>query len=76
MKSFVRFITGFVLGALVGAAAAVLFAPMAGEELRGRMMAEADRLRGEIKQAALEKRAVLEQQLASLRQPRTPPTAE
>ncbi len=43
--------------------------PRIGEELRGRIKSEAGRIQGEIKSAASERRAELEQQLTSLRTP-------
>jgi gas vesicle protein len=65
-----RFFEGFMLGGLVGAAVAMLFAPASGAELRGRMQGEADRVRAEVNQAAATRRMELEQQLAALRTPK------
>jgi gas vesicle protein len=65
-----RFMEGLVLGGLVGAAVAVLFAPSSGQELRGRMQGETERIRAEVNQAAATRRMELEQQLAALRSPR------
>lgn len=65
-----RFLEGLVLGGLVGGAVAVLFAPSSGDELRGRMQGETERIRAEVNQAAAARRMELEQQLAALRTPR------
>lgn len=69
MKSFGKFLEGFILGGLVGVAVAILVAPASGDELRGRIQGEAQRIRDEINQASATKRAELEQQLAALRMP-------
>jgi len=72
MKSATRFLEGFILGGLLGAAVALLFAPSSGEELRGQMQNEVARIRSEVSQAADTRRAELEQQLAAMRAPRQP----
>jgi gas vesicle protein len=72
MKSVTRFLEGFILGGLVGVAVALLFAPYSGEELRGQMTSEVTRIRSEVSQAASDRRAELEQQLAAMRAPRQP----
>jgi gas vesicle protein len=69
MKSVGKFLEGFILGGLVGVAAAVLIAPASGDELRGRIQGETQRIRDEVNQASAAKRAELEQQLAALRMP-------
>lgn len=69
MRSFINFLEGFLLGALIGAAVAVLLAPFSGDELRLRMKEEAERIQGEVKKAASERRAELEEQLSALRTP-------
>ena len=61
------FIEGFICGGLLGATMALLFAPSSGDNLRGQIQAELDKLKGEISQAASERRIELEQQLADLR---------
>lgn len=70
MRSITRFLEGFIIGGLVGAAVALLLAPYSGEELRTQMQNEASRIRAEVSQAAQQRRAELEQQLAALRAPR------
>ena len=72
MKTATRFLEGFILGGLVGAAVALLFAPASGVELRGQMQNEVTRIRSEVTQAAGTRRAELEQQLAAMRAPRQP----
>ncbi len=67
---FVRFLEGFLLGALAGAAAAILLAPASGEDLRSQIKQEVERIRGEVQSAAVDRRAELEEQLAALRAPR------
>jgi gas vesicle protein len=67
----IRFLEGFILGGLIGAAMALLVSPASGEELRGKIQAEADRIRAEVNKAASDRRAELEQQLSTLRAPRT-----
>lgn len=72
MRSATRFLEGFILGGLVGAAVALLIAPVSGDELRGQIQGEATRIRSEINQAAGARRLELEQQLAAMRAPRPP----
>ncbi len=64
-----RFMEGLVLGGLVGAAVAMLFAPASGEDLRGRFEDETNRIRNEVNQAALQRRLELRRQLDALRDP-------
>ena len=71
MQKFMSFITGAVMGALVGASLAILFAPSSGDDLRLEMQERAQRLQAEVKAAADARRAELEQQLNSLRAPRS-----
>ena len=70
MQSFARFLSGFILGGLVGAAVAILLAPYSGEQLRGQIQGEAQRIQIEVKQAATDRRADLEKQLTALRAPK------
>jgi gas vesicle protein len=67
-----RFLAGFVLGGLTGVSVALLLAPYSGEELRGRMRSETERIRSEVADAAAARRAELEAQLADLRAVRKP----
>ncbi len=72
MRSLMRFLSGFVLGGMVGASVAILLAPESGTELRNRIQAEVDRIQAEVKKASSDRRAELEQQLAALRKPNKP----
>jgi hypothetical protein len=64
-----NFLLGTILGGLIGATIAILLAPYSGEELRGEITVRADRLRSEVSQAAADRRAELERQLAALKAP-------
>ena len=66
----IRFLEGFVIGGMAGAAAAILLAPASGEKLRLQIRHEVERIRGEVQSAASERRAELEEQLSALRAPR------
>ncbi|MDP6793584.1 MAG: YtxH domain-containing protein [Anaerolineales bacterium] len=55
----ISFLAGALCGGLVGAVAALLLAPMAGKELKSRVMVEIDHVVGEARQAAVDKRAEL-----------------
>ena len=70
MKKLMQFLGGFSLGALVGASIAVLLAPMSGNEIRNQMRVEFERVQAEVKKAAIDRRAELEDQLTTLRAPR------
>jgi gas vesicle protein len=72
MRKTMSFLSGSMIGALFGAALALLLAPSSGEELRNQMQERADRVQNEVKAAAATRRTELEQQLASLRQPQKP----
>jgi gas vesicle protein len=72
MRKATNFLSGFALGGLIGAALALLFAPSSGEELIERVQDEANRIQTEVKQAAIDRRAELEEQLSALREPRSP----
>lgn len=71
MRGFASFISGVMLGAVVGATLAMLLAPSSGEELRTQVQSRAEQMQIEIKQAAASRRAELERQLATLRAPAT-----
>ena len=58
---------GVVLGALVGSALALLFSPYSGEELKSRAADYVENVKEEIKQAGIEKRRELEEELALMR---------
>jgi gas vesicle protein len=76
LNSLVGFLAGLATGALVGVSVALLLAPSSGEELRGQITGQVQRIQSEVTQAAEMRRADLERQLAELRSPRRmpPPT--
>lgn len=67
MKKLINFIAGAILGGLVGATLALIFAPSSGKELQQRLMLNANELKNEIMLAAQSRRAELETQLDQLR---------
>lgn len=75
MQRMVSFLSGLAMGALVGATLALVLTPSSGEELRVRVQERVSRLQDELKQAAADRRAELEQQLTILRDPQKPKTA-
>ncbi len=69
MQKFFNFFIGALVGGFLGASVALLLAPASGEELRLQMRERAQHLQDELRQAAAQRRAELEQQLAALRSP-------
>ena len=69
MNRALNFLLGVTLGGIIGATLAILLAPYSGEELRAEINLKTDRIRTEVSQAAAERRAELERQLASLKSP-------
>lgn len=72
MNRTFNFLFGAIIGGVLGAALAILLAPYSGEELRTEINLRADRVRSEVTQAAAERRAELERQLAALKSPQQP----
>ncbi|MBN1145823.1 MAG: YtxH domain-containing protein [Anaerolineales bacterium] len=72
MKNVVNFLGGFLLGGLLGATLVLLVTPASGDEFRGRVRGEVERVRFEVNKAASDRRIELEQQLAALRKPGNP----
>lgn len=72
MRSLINFLSGAILGAVVGASLALLLTPESGEELRSTLNERTTQFQSQVKQAASARRAELEQQLSELRAPRTP----
>jgi len=68
MKKFISFISGVVVGGLVGATFALLFAPSSGKQLQERLKLNAEELKNEISVAARNRRNELQAQLENLRQ--------
>jgi gas vesicle protein len=69
MRRFMMIFTGAVVGALVGAVAALMLAPGSGEELRQRMRDRVGGLRDEVREAYHARRTQLEAELEALRKP-------
>lgn len=69
MRRFVALFAGLLTGALVGGIVALLFAPSSGKNLQAKIAEAVDRLAGEIRSAADERRQELESELEKLRQP-------
>jgi gas vesicle protein len=67
MKKFFNFFFGAFLGGMVGATVALLFAPMKGEELRQKLNEYIVEVKGEVSEAAMQKRIELEEELSRLR---------
>ena len=70
MQKVSSFISGAMLGALIGAAAALLLTPSSGDELREQIQERAQYVQDEVRTAASQRRTELERQLANLRAPR------
>ncbi len=70
MRKFFNFFIGALLGGFLGATVALLLAPSSGEEIRMEMRERVRRLQDELRQAAAQRRAELEEQLAALRSPK------
>lgn len=76
MNRLLSFFAGVVSGALVGATIAILLAPVSGEEMRIQIQERSAYIQDEVKKAATERRAELQEQLSALRAPqKQDPTA-
>ncbi len=69
MQRFGNFMVGIITGALVGSIAALLLAPMSGEELRTQAAERADAVRQDVLEAYEARVAQLEAELERLRKP-------
>jgi gas vesicle protein len=67
MRRILNVFVGFISGAVVGAALALLFAPSSGQSTRTSIQDSINQMEREIRLAAKERRTELEQQLAALR---------
>ncbi|OGO62606.1 MAG: hypothetical protein A2Z45_08625 [Chloroflexi bacterium RBG_19FT_COMBO_55_16] len=70
MNRTFNFLLGAFIGGLVGATVAILLTPDSGEAIRSQMKMRADHIRADVMEAAAERRAELEHQLAALRAPK------
>lgn len=70
MNKLFNFLTGAIVGGLVGGGLALLFTPYRGDALRAQVSNRLDNVRDEINQARLNKRIELETQLAVMRAPK------
>ena len=70
MRRAVSFLMGVVLGGLVGATLAILFAPESGMELRAEISTRSRNFADELRHAASSKRIELQERLESLRAPK------
>jgi gas vesicle protein len=66
MRKAMAFTIGAIIGGVLGAVTALLLAPYSGDELRTAIQKQVDSLQMEIKEAAQQKRAELEEQLEVL----------
>lgn len=69
MNRALNFILGATIGGLIGATMAILLAPSSGEDLRAEINLRTNQIRTEVSQAAADRRAELERQLAALKAP-------
>jgi len=63
MRKAMSFTFGAILGGVLGALTALLLAPYSGEELRSAIQKSVEDIQIDVKEAALQKRAELEDQL-------------
>ncbi len=66
MKNFFSFFIGVITGSVIGSIVALLFAPMRGDVLRGKIKSYAIEVSEEIQEVALAKKGELESKLAKL----------
>ena len=72
MKKALSFLSGALMGGLVGTTLALLLTPASGDDLRAQIQERVEALQLEVKEAASARRADLERQLSAMRAP-TPP---
>ena len=70
MRRTISFFIGVIMGGLVGATIALLFAPNSGADLRDQIRERAESLSSEVRQAAGSRRIELQERLDTLRAPR------
>jgi gas vesicle protein len=66
MRKAMAFTLGSILGGVIGALTALLLAPYSGDELRSLFQQRVENIQLEVKEAALQKRAELEEQLQEM----------
>jgi hypothetical protein len=71
MRQVFRFLTGIMLGALVGSTVALLYAPESGATLRNELRARGENLIDDVREAAQTRRIEMTNRLESLREPRS-----
>ena len=71
MQWITGFLIGIVVGALVGSTVALLLAPESGEKLRNELRVRGDGLVADVRHAAEARRIELTQHLESLKAPHT-----
>lgn len=72
MRKAMFFVSGILMGSLLGAAVAILLAPSSGEELRGGIQTRYIELKDEVQSAASARRSELESKLETMRKPVKP----
>lgn len=68
MKSIEKFLTGFVLGGIIGALIVLLSTPESGDKMRKRLTENFYHVRDEVQNAARQRSEELKQELARLQQ--------
>lgn len=69
MRRTISFFIGVVMGGLVGATIALLFAPDSGADIREQIRERAESLTNEVRRAAGSRRIELQERLETLRKP-------
>jgi gas vesicle protein len=69
MRRAMNFLLGAAVGGIVGASLVLLLTPSSGKTLRKQIQEQTERIKIEVQEAAATRRAELEKQLATLRQP-------
>ena len=75
MRSVGKFITGFVMGGLLGTALTLLLTTYSGEDNRTWVSQYVEKVKEEVQTAMVEQRTTLEHELSQLRKPSPPSKA-
>ena len=70
MNRVISFMSGAIMGALVGSTLALLLTPASGDEIRLKIQEQVQNIQEEVKTATESRRIELEGQLSTLRKPR------